>query len=244
MRYELGLDQFIPHNSRDMPPRKSFLIRHVRTEPPDEAITDKYLYVWHSGDLWHRPEAFPRLTSDDFFENEHPLELEIGCSTGEYICSLSRERPEHNFLGVEINLKSLYVAVHNAARQALDNIKFIKAPVQSLYPLMPPDSLHAVYMHFPDPYLHPKYRTRRLFTQEFLDKMHSALAPGSILSVVTDKEELFWDMLTLIERDSRFAKTHPERYLMGFEPEVKSRYQAYWERHGSGVLRFEVRNLK
>jgi tRNA (guanine-N7-)-methyltransferase len=226
-----------------MPARKSFLIRHVRIEPPDEATAAKYLRVWNSGDLWHRTDSFPRLISSQLFGNDHPLELEIGCSTGEYLCSLARLNPGHNFLGVEINLKSLHAAVANAAALGLDNILFIKAPVQSLYPLMPPGSLHAAYMHFPDPYLHPKYRPRRLFTPEFLDAMHRALVPGGKVSIVTDKEVLFRDMLALIEQDTRFEKTHPERYLSGFEPEVKSRYQSYWERHGLQVYRFEVRNL-
>ena len=225
-----------------MPARKSFLIRHVRIEPPDEATAAKYLRVWNSGDLWHHTDSFPRLTSPQLFGNEHALELEIGCSTGEYLCSLARLNPDHNFLGVEINLKSLHAALANAAALGLDNILFIKAPVQSLYPLMPPGSLHAAYMHFPDPYLHPKYRPRRLFTPEFLDVMHRALVPGGKLSIVTDKEVLFRDMLALVEQDTRFEKTHPERYLTGFEPEVKSRYQSYWERHGLQVYRFEVSN--
>jgi tRNA (guanine-N7-)-methyltransferase len=74
--------------------------------------------------------------------------------------------------------------------------------------------------------------------------MRSALIPGGTISAVTDKEELFRDMLALIERDTRYEKTHPERYLTGFEPPVKSRYQAYWEKHGLQVYRFEVRKVR
>ena len=226
-----------------MPPRKTFLIRHVRIEQPDEANSAKYLRVWHAGDLWNHPDKFPRITSEALFGNDRPLEMEVGCSTGEYLCSLAQATPDHNFLGVEINLKSLYLAVQNAATLGLDNILFIKVPIQSLYQLIPSDALSAVYMHFPDPYLHPKYRTRRMFTPEFLDKMYVTLVPGGKISIVTDKEELFWDMLAIVEHDPRFEKTHTERYLTGFEPRVKSRYQEYWERHDSTVYRFEVRKV-
>ncbi|MGA7733710.1 MAG: hypothetical protein WCD37_20800, partial [Chloroflexia bacterium] len=144
-----SLNPSTPHSptpSTQMPARKSFLIRHVRIEPPDEATAAKYLRAWNSGDLWHRTDNFPRLASSQLFGNDHPLELEIGCSTGEYLCSLAKRNPGHNFLGVEINLKSLHAAVANAVALGLDNILFIKAPVQSLYPLMPPGSLHAAYM--------------------------------------------------------------------------------------------------
>lgn len=218
--------------------RKSFLIRHVRIEQPDEAAAAKYLRLWTGSDLWNNLDTFPRLTSPDLFSNHNPLELEVGCSTGEYLCSLANENPDRNYLGVEINLKSLYVAVANAKALDLNNIIFIKAPIQNLYRLMQPASLSAVYMHFPDPYLHPKFRPRRLFTSQFLDAMDLALTPEGTISVVTDKEPLFDDMLALAESDARFQKTHSERYLVGFEPSVKSRYQAYWEKHGLQVYRF------
>jgi tRNA (guanine-N7-)-methyltransferase len=216
-------------------------MRHVPLREPDEATAAKYLRVWHSGDLYNRSESFPRLTSEVLFGNNRPLELEIGCSTGEYLCSLAAANPTVNYLGIEISLKSLYVAVHNAAEEGLGNILFIKAPAQDTYRLMPPASLWAVYIHFPDPSLHPKYRKRKLLNQTFLDKMHEALVPEGTLNFVTDKEELFKELLPLLESDSRFQKTHEERYLTGFEPSVKSRYQLYWERHGGSIFRVEVK---
>jgi tRNA (guanine-N7-)-methyltransferase len=223
-----------------MPPRRSFLMRHVALREPDEETAGKYLRVWDTGDLYNRPDDFPRLTSEQLFGNHLPLELEIGCSTGEYLCSLAASNPSHNFLGIEINLKSLYVAVQNASERGLDNILFVKAPVQNTYRLMRPGSLHGVYIHFPDPSLHPKYRKRKLLNRGFLDQMHEVLVPGGILSFVTDKEELFHEVLPLLESDYRFRKTHGERYLLGFEPPVKSRYQLYWERHGGTIFRVEM----
>ncbi len=218
-------------------------MRHVPFREPDEVVADKYLRVWNTGDLQNRPESFPSLTSAELFGNDFPLELEVGCSTGEYLCSLAAANRAHNFLGIEINLKSLYVAVQNAAEQNLSNIMFIKAPLQYTYGLMRPTTLQAVYIHFPDPSLHPKYRKRKLLNQGFLDKMHGALIPGGILSFVTDKEELFHEVLPLIEAEVRFEKTHSERYLESFEPAVKSRYQVYWERHGGTIYRVELRNV-
>ena len=218
--------------------RKSFLIRHVKSEPPDERTLAKYLRYWRSKDLYQTPEAFPRLDSSHLFGNDHPLHLEIGCSTGEYLCALAAKDPATNFLGVEINLKSLYVAVGHAADLSLDNILFIKAPFQHTYSLLVPESLQAVYLHFPDPSLRPKQRKRQLFNTALLDALHPALMPGGVWSIVTDNEELFQGtILSLVEKDDRFKKVHAERYLLGFEPEAKSRYQLYWEKHGATIYR-------
>jgi tRNA (guanine-N7-)-methyltransferase len=222
-------------------PRRSFLIRHVRAHAPDERELEKYLLQWRTADLYARPEAFPRLAAEGMFGRPGLLSVEIGCSTGEYICSLAVEHPERLFVGIDINLKSLMVATGQAAAQSLENVRFIKAPMQWLYPLMLPDSLEAVYVHFPDPGLRPKYRKRQLLNEAFMDNVHRALVPGGMLSLVTDNAELFEGLLTLVEADRRFEKTHSERYLIGFEPGVKSRYQLYWEQHGIPTKRVELR---
>lgn len=224
-------------------PRRSFLIRHIRAHAPNERDIEKYLLRWRTQDLYAEPEEFPRLTAEGLFGTPGLLSLEIGCSTGEYLCSLAREHPERLFVGVDINLKSLEVATGNAAAQSLENILFIKAPMQWLYPLMLPGSLEAVYVHFPDPSLRPKYRKRQLLNEAFMDNMHRALVPEGTLSLVTDNAELFEGLLELVEADRRFEKTHSERYLLGFEPEVKSRYQLYWEQHGIPIKRVEIRKL-
>lgn len=221
-------------------PRRSFLIRHIRAHPPDESNLEKYLLQWRTGDLYARPDEFPRLGAQDLFGRPGLLSLEIGCSTGEYLCSLAHRHPDRLFVGVDINLKSLIVATGHAAAQSLENVRFIKAPMQWLYPLMLPESLEAVYVHFPDPSLHPKYRKRQLLNQTLLDQLHRALVAGGTLSFVTDNAELFEGLLELVEADRRFEKTHAERYI-GFEPGVKSRYQLYWEQHGIPIKRVKLR---
>jgi tRNA (guanine-N7-)-methyltransferase len=65
--------------------------------------------------------------------------------------------------------------------------------------------------------------------------------PGGGLSLISDHSALFEELLAVVEADSRFQIIHPERYLLGFEPEVKSRFQRVWERHGLPILRLEVR---
>jgi len=224
-------------------PRKTFLNRHTKASTPDEATAAKYLLHWRTGDLYRSIEQFPSLTSQALFENDLPLELEIGCGTGEFLCGLAAERPGVNFVGLDINLKSLFVGVEIARSLSLDNVKFIKAPIQYLYPLMPPGSLQAVYMHFPDPLLRPKYRKRKVLNEEFLRHLSDALQPGGLFSIVTDNDELFEGVLALVEETPYFRKTHRERYLTGFEPQAKSRYQLYWEAHDKPIFRLRLASV-
>lgn len=180
------------------------------------------------------------MTSADLFGNDLPLELEIGCGTGEYLCSLALREPGTNFVGVDVHLRSLYSAVASAQKLSLGNILFVSANFNQMYSLLLPSSIRAIYLHFPDPCVEPKFRKRRIFTEAFLNLAHRALEPEGILSVMTDHQQFFFEMLNLAERDDRWGRSEDARYSVGFETPVKSRYQRIWEGHGVPTLRFEL----
>jgi tRNA (guanine-N7-)-methyltransferase len=221
-------------------PRR-LLSRQIRPRPLDDGEIARYLRVYDARGLYHHPERFPHLCSSQLFENRAPLELEVGCGTAEFLCALASSEPAVNFVGVDIARRPLYKAIATASALHLANVRFIQANFTQMYPLLEPSSLRQVYVHFPDPNERRKFHRRRLVTPTFLDAIHCALAPVGGLSLMTDHRVLIEDMLAVVEADSRFQKTHAARYLTGFEPEVKSRFQRIWERHGLPILRLEVR---
>ena len=222
-----------------MPRRTVF--RRLASLQLDQDTSERYLVTYSSRCLYHHIQHFPRICSQTLFANQQPLELELGCGYGEFLCSLAQANPTSNFLGIDISYTALQQAAYRAWTLALENIKFVAANARLLYPLLAPDSLQAVYLHFPDPNRRRKFRKRQLFTPALLDVISRALCPGGRFSVMTDHCEYFLEMLELLEQDARFEKTHAERYLLGFDAPVISRYQRLWERHGLATLRFEVR---
>ena len=208
------------------------LTRSVKAIPPTPEQAAKYMLFWTKGDLYFHPDQFPKMSSQTLFGNERPLELEVGCGTAEFLCSLAGLQPEVNFLGVEVWTKVVHNAVRTAAAQGLDNIKFIRAPFEFTYHLLVPDSLRKVYLHYPNPHMRSRGQ-HKIFNPAFLHAIHGALESDGRLHVVTDHRELFLEeMLPLVEEDERWEKTHEERYLVGYDPPVKSRYQLMWEKHG------------
>jgi tRNA (guanine-N7-)-methyltransferase len=212
----------------------------LNVKPPDPETAARYLLFWMQAELHFHPERHPRITSEALFRNGRPLDLEVGCGTGEFLCSLARHEPEVNFVGIDVYPRALYKAVEQAAAQGLENILFIRAPVQFVYPLLDPNSIRTVYLHYPDPHLRAR-RQHKIFNQVFLDAVHMALESDGDLSVITDHESLFFEeILPLVEADARFEKRHEERYLVGYEPETKSRYQKMWEKHEVAPLRLLI----
>lgn len=218
--------------------RRSFL-RRSRFQPPDPQSIARYLRFFSSKELFLTPDIYPPIDSPHLFGDDLPLELEIGCGTADFLCAQARERPGTNFVGVDISVKPLFKAIRTAEMHALPNITFIKGDFKRMYPLLACDTLQAVYLHFPDPHMRKRFRKHRVVAPAFLDAIDRALVPDGRLSILTDHYEFFMEMLALIEADGRFAKTHAERYLIGFETAAKSQFQRMWERHGLPTLRVE-----
>lgn len=214
----------------------------MKVVEPDAATAEKYFLRVSGGDLHNDPNSLPKLTSPSLFGDNRPLEMEIGCGSGEFLCSLAEASPDTNFVGLDIHLKSLHKGIEAASEESLGNIKFVSVDFRQAYPLLVPDSLSAAYLHFPDPGMKTRDKRRRIFGGRFLGEMHRAVVAGGKMSLVTDDEGYFEQMLGLIESDTRWLRTHDEPYLVGFEPGVKSRFQRMWERRGRTVHRFELVN--
>lgn len=204
----------------------------MKVQTPDEETARRYL-LWLSGErLHHEPETLSRLCSRDLFGDPRsgaPLELEVGCGTGEFLCSRAESRPETNFVGVDLHVKSLYRAVADASERGLDNVRFLRADFNLLYPLLVPDSLQAAYLLFPDPGMKERQRRKRIFSERFLREMHDALQPGGKLIAVTDHEEYFARMVQLAERAEGWERV-PDEDLT--DPTTNTRFGSLWERRG------------
>lgn len=216
-----------------------------RADAPSPEALAFYLHVWTWELYKARPDdLLPPFTPAGLFgapDDKMAIELEVGCGTGEFLCALAAARPDTGFVGVDPSTKSLYFAVRMAEVQGLRNIRFVRAPVVAIYPQLVDEALSAVYVHFPDPFVRARGK-HKVLNEAFLEHAHAALRTGGLLSVVSDNAELFEEALALVEQDSGgWAPAHAERFLRGFEPPVKSRYQQKWERHGIEGLRFEMR---
>ncbi len=193
-----------------------------RTPPPPEAL-ERYLTLWRFG--LPPPTLEPRA----LFERDCPLELEVGCGTGEYLCALAKEHPERGYVGIDPSTKSLYFAVRLAADAGLSNIHFVRAPISAFYGALPRASLDALYVHFPDPFVRSR-GVHKVLNPRFFEELRGALREEALLSIVSDSEEFFSEILQLAESAPGWTRAHAERFLLGFEPPTRSRYQLKWER--------------
>ena len=150
---------------------------------------------------WLRvPEELPaRLDSDALFGNDRPLEIEIGSGKGLFIERASTAQPEHNFLGIEIAAKYAAVAARRLARGEADNGLMVAGSAEPLMAeRVPPASLEAIHVYFPDPWWKKRHRKRRVINQQTLGDFSRALRPGGRFHFWTDVLDYFEQTIELI----------------------------------------------
>lgn len=134
----------------------------------------------------HTPEGF--LDTDAWFGRAAPLILEIGCGTGTATAAMAAAEPEVNLLAVDVyrpGLAQLLAAVSGPGNP--NNVRLLKGDaVEVLRELLPPASLTAIRVFFPDPWPKKRHHKRRLLQAATMALASSRLVPGGIIHVATD----------------------------------------------------------
>ena len=220
------------------------LSRAVKRAPtPPEAIRRCIRFWLFEDELSSAGQALPPISAQALFGREAPMELEVGSGTGEFLCALASAHPDCLYLGVDPSTQSVLFGARLAWEARLDNVLFIRGPMNALYMHLRPGVFRQAYMHFPDPYVRNR-GTHKMINAPFLSALAYALAPEGRFSFVSDHEALFFEALALVEGlPEDWRRVHEERFLMGYEPPLKSRYQLKWERWQVSPRRFEVQVL-
>ena len=129
-----------------------------------------------------------------------PLDLEIGFGLGEFLLNQSREVPERNYVGIELDWQRIKKTLHkiwssrgsSGQDSFTDNIRILQVEADvALRRLFRPRSLQRVYCLFPCPWPKKGHVKYRLFSRSFCRLVNSRLAEDGFVQIVTDYEPYF-----------------------------------------------------
>lgn len=126
---------------------------------------------------------------NEFFGNDNPIVLELGCGKGEYTIAMARQLPERNYIGVDIKGARLWRGAKTSNEEKMTNVAFIRTRIEMIDRFFATDEVSEIWLTFPDP--QPKKPNKRLTSQRFLTLYSHFLKPGSPVNLKTDSRELY-----------------------------------------------------
>lgn len=173
------------------------------------------------------PDCEHVLDWKEVFGNSQPVELEIGPGKGLFLANSASKNPARNYVGVELAAKYARKAADRVAKLGLSNVRVVQGDGrQFLARCVPPGSLDAIHVYFPDPWWKKRHKKRRVFTSELVADTQRALRSGGVLYLATDVEEYFGVMKEIVAAYPAFTPLplpeirppeHDLDYLTNFE---------------------------
>ncbi len=158
----------------------------------------------------------------DFFENYHPIVLELACGRGEYTTGLAPHFPEKNFIGVDIKGDRLWYGSNVAETEGHTNVGFLRTQIHHLEDFFAENEVSEIWLTFPDPRPRKKDVKRRLTHPRFMEIYRTIMAPNGLMHFKTDNPGLFDYTLEVLEsmqiapealtRDLYKSPLHQEHY--------------------------------
>ena len=126
----------------------------------------------------------------DFFKNEKPLVLELGCGKGEYTVAMAQKFPDKNFIGIDIKGARIWYGAKDVEKHELDNAAFLRTQIELLEYCFDENEVDEIWITFPDPQIKYKRMKHRMTNPEFLNMYNILLNPKGIMHLKTDSEFL------------------------------------------------------
>ena len=213
-----------------------------------ENETFSNLFQHHHYDV--RNDAFPLKGkwNAEYFHNDNPIIVEVGCGRGEYTVSMARHFPDKNFIGMDRKGARLWRGCKDATIENLANAAFIRGQIDDIEHYFAPGEVSEIWVTFPDP--QPKKARRRLVSPNFVERYRLVWGETGVLHLKTDSRLLYeylletaaeerWHITDNIE-DVYASEGHP------FLTEIQTFYEKKWLEQGSLIsyIRIEVDNRR
>lgn len=188
---------------------------------------------------------------EDFFHNDHPIVLELGCGKGEYSVGLARAHTDINYIGIDIKGARMWRGLTQAREEGLSNVAFIRTRIDQIEHFFAPDEVDEIWVTFPDP--HPGEGERnarhRLTSPEFLERYRKFVKPDGVLNLKTDSPIMYeFTLHEVIEKQGLPLLYHTDDLYANDDvlevKTIRTFYEQMWLDEGRTIkyLKFNINN--
>lgn len=142
------------------------------------------------------------------FARTAPKILEIGFGMGETTVHIATQRPENDYLGIEVHAPGVGSLLNRIAGLGLANVRVIQHDaVEVIEHMLAPQTLDGAHIFFPDPWPKMRHHKRRLIQPPFVRLLAARMKPGAHLHIATDWEDYAQQILEVLSAEPLLANT-------------------------------------
>ena len=86
------------------------------------------------------------------FGNNHPIHIEIGSGKGRFIYEMAKAHPEINYIGIDMQLSILSIALDKLVADPLPNLQLLRVDGEALTEYFAENEVDLIYLNFSDPW--------------------------------------------------------------------------------------------
>ena len=182
---------------------------------------------------------------EDFFHNDHPIVLELGCGRGEYTVGLAQKYPDKNFIGVDIKGARMWAGAKEAELNGIKNAAFLRTQIEFITEFFAANEVDEIWITFCDPQM--KKATKRLTSTYFMQRYQRIVKPNGLIHLKTDSPFLYTyttEMLRLnpypviVHTDDLYGT---EDALLTDAKALQTHYEKQWLDRGLSIKYIEWR---
>lgn len=178
---------------------------------------------------------------EQYFHNDNPIVLELGCGKGEYTVELGKLYPDMNFIGVDIKGARMWTGATEALAQGLKNVAFLRTSIEIIDRFFATDEVQEIWLTFSDPQM--KNPRKRLTSTYFMERYRRFLVDGGIVHLKTDSNFLFTYTSYMVDANSLplLLRTTDLYHQEGIDEETKrilsiqTYYESMWIARGLNI---------
>ncbi|MCM1483765.1 MAG: tRNA (guanosine(46)-N7)-methyltransferase TrmB [Muribaculaceae bacterium] len=177
----------------------------------------------------------------EFFHNDRPIVLELGCGKGEYTVGLATRFPDKNFIGIDIKGARMWTGATEARRRGLANVAFIRTDIELLPYFFATGEVSEIWITFPDPQM--KKVRKRLTSTRFMELYRKVMTDGGLVHLKSDSPFLYTYTKAMAELNRLpVADDTDNLYASPLPPDsvllIRTYYESQWIDRGLTIKYF------
>lgn len=184
----------------------------------------------------------------EFFKNNHPIIIEMGCGKGEYTVDLSSKYPEKNFIGIDKKGARMWRGAKTSQEEERPNVAFLRIRAENICQVFGPAEVDEIWITFPEPQPNSPRHSKRFTSPEFIERYRKLLKPGGIIHLKTDNDMFYNYTLNMInEQGHKLLYSNNDLYANPDDSEVKdvidvqTHYEKIWLAQGLTIKYLKFR---